>query len=370
MDLFSIIDLVEDKLLNYEPIKEIYYVERHHNPISEIVGLIEKIRINWIRIRNNFLNVLKVLSLYIDKDDYLDNQESYINEDIFELNLLANNINMTQYESNDVYLEKIAKITLLLNLYACCVVPQGNPKYILNDDWLNYKVNQNVYFRGEEDYNYSLMPSIYRNEMFGVVGKTLNFANFLFPYYYDRKLIEKYNEFQEYTEINYDFCSLMQHAGCKSPLLDITKDPRVALSFASCSNNGKDGSIYVFSGIKETSNDEMRKLSVFAVDRKLDYLTVVRKTPILLCGLDKFELELEILTLKSNDRMKFQKGAFLFINKCIIVNNKVLLPVSNKHIKKYKIPAADKGKIINSLNKRYDKKYLMNPYAFLSDDNL
>lgn len=60
--------------------------------------------------------------------------------------------------------KKIAKITLLLNLYSCCVIPQSKPEYLLNDGTLIFKNTDNNYYRGEDNYNYSLLPSIYRNE--------------------------------------------------------------------------------------------------------------------------------------------------------------------------------------------------------------
>ena len=238
MEFIKLLDIVERKILNYKPLDEIYYVDRHNNPFSEVVGLVDSIKNNWRRICDNFVNALKVLSSYIDKDDYLDNSESKINEDIFEINLISKDVYLEKYNF-DMYREKIAKVTLLLNLYACCVVPQGNPQYIDNYDWLNNKANDGCFFRGEGDYNFSLLPSIYRKEKYGENGKTLNYGSFLFPYYHSRGLIHKYNEFQKYEEINYDFCSLMQHAECNSPFLDITEDARVALSFASNTDKAK-----------------------------------------------------------------------------------------------------------------------------------
>ena len=109
----------------------------------------------------------------------------------------------------------------------------------------------------------------------------------------------------------------------------------------------------------------MRDLSVFVTNRKLDLKSVLRKTPIIICGIDKFDLELKLFTAQTNDRMKFQKGAFLYINKCVIVNNKILLPVFNKYLKKYRISSAYKKDYQNFVEPRYKYEFLMDPYKYL-----
>lgn len=368
MDVFELIDNIEEKLLFYQPIKDIYFVEKHKLPFSNIKWLCEEVESKWGKIIKNFTNVLNCLCLYIDEDDYLNNAESYINDGIFDLNEAIKTVSLNDIEFDKK--EKITKITLLLNLYACCVVPQGNPKYLLEDGTFKFSFkSNNVYFRGEDSYDYSLLPSIYRNEIFDEKGKTLNYSSFLFPFYHSRGLLQKYNNFQKYEEIDYSFCSLMQHAGCKSPLLDITKNSKIAVSFASDKNRKHDGSLYVFSDIKEIdASENMKRLSIFAINKKLDYLTIIRRTRIIFCGLDKFDVEFKILTSQTNDRMKFQEGAFLYINKCIIVNKKLLLPISNKKIKKYRVTSTYKNKYQDSAEPRYQVRYLMDPYSYLKDD--
>lgn len=366
MGTFELIDTIETKLLNYTPIDEVYYVERHKIPFSNVEGLCDIVKQNWLIILKNFINVLKVLYDYIAADDYLNNEESFINDDIYELFETINNekLNDVDYEKK----EKITKITLLLNIYASRVVPQGNPKYLREDGTLEVAFKQNVFFRGEDDYDYSLLPSIYRKQSFSEKGKTLDYDSFLFPYYNKRGLVYEYNRFQKYKEIDYNFCSLMQHAGCKSPLLDITQNSKIAISFASDSECDKDGSLYVFSGVEEVNKEvSMRTLDIFAIDRKLDFLTCVRNKRIILCNLNEFDVEFKILTGQTNDRMKFQEGAFLFLNKCIIVNGKLLLPISNKRIKKYCITSSYKKRYQSSIEARYQVKYLMDPYLFLNN---
>ncbi len=363
MEFYELIISLEEKLLTYVPLMEIYDVKKHMNPFCEINGLLEELEKNWNTVIKNFIVIIKELCAYIDKDDYLENMESSINEDIYDLNFVYGDSLHNEFDLREK--EKIAKTTLLMHLYACCVFPQGNQKYLLKDGTLDNRGGTKWYYRGESDFNYSLLPSIYRNQDYGINGSILDYS-FIFNYYYKRKLISRYNDFKKYEEIDYDFCSLMQHAGCKSPLLDITSDSKIALSFASENNPDKDGSLYVFSNIKESTDTNIRKLNVFAIDSALDYLTKVRGKRILFCGIDDFEIEMEILTKQNNDRMKFQKGAFLYINKCILVNKRILIPVYNKQIKKYLVTSEYKNEYLQDLEKRYKCEYLMNPYLYLS----
>ena len=43
MDFFELIDNIEEKLLFYQPIKDIYFVEKHKLPFSNIKWLCEEV---------------------------------------------------------------------------------------------------------------------------------------------------------------------------------------------------------------------------------------------------------------------------------------------------------------------------------------
>lgn len=168
--------------------------------------------------------------------------------------------------------------------------------------------------------------------------------------------------------INYEFCSLMQHCGCNSPFIDLTLNPKVALSFACSSKQDVDGSIYVFDGIPTVSkNNEIADIDVILTNRKLNLMTFIGEEPILFCGLDKFDVSAVIYTFKTNDRMKMQKGAFLFLRHCLIINGRLLLPVNNKYIKKYRLNPEFKRDYVKLVSETVDDiKYLMNPYDFFA----
>ena len=73
--------------------------------------------------------------------------------------------------------------------------------------------------------------------------------------------------------------------------------------------------------------------------------------------------------------MKYQQGCFLWVNKGIIVNGILLLPIGIGQIRKYKIPK-DLNKIPNKLSIyeyikmnywHYDIEHLLNPYLYFED---
>lgn len=81
-----------------------------------------------------------------------------------------------------------------------------------------------LYFRGVSNYAYDDIPSIFRN--IGFIRDEEKFIN--------ECLTQKPNDFVE-EKSTFDILVKMQHYGIPTRLLDITKDPLVALYFATCS---------------------------------------------------------------------------------------------------------------------------------------
>lgn len=362
---FDLFASLSEKLLNYEPLLRIYDKRNHSFPLKDIEMYSKFDQIDWAKILVNYQSVLKGLYVYIANDDYLNNFESYINDEIFDLH--EEFLSFDIYNANDEQKELFLKTILLLNLYACCVVQQGNPDRILSNGELDTKKSVNTMFRGEDNYSYSLLPSVYRDLKINKLT-VINF-NELHSYYNSKKLISKYRSFCGNTDVDYVFCSLMQHAGCKSPFLDVTSDIKVALSFACHTNQNTDGALYVFNSIQENKKNDMRNISVVITNRRFDLMTIIRRTPILFCDISKFDVSMKLLKEQTNDRMIFQKGAFLYINRCIIVNNVLLLPITNKRIKKYRLTKEMKNHFDTLFqqpeNNRYYYDYLLNPYEYL-----
>ncbi|NLZ36898.1 MAG: FRG domain-containing protein [Clostridiales bacterium] len=95
------------------------------------------------------------------------------------------------------------------------------------------------YFRGQSNYKWTLIPSLYRDNTF-IKEESL--------------ILESMNMFPEEFEGLDKFSILvkLQHYGMKTRLLDLTENPLVALYFACNENNGKndkeskDGALYIF----------------------------------------------------------------------------------------------------------------------------
>lgn len=101
--------------------------------------------------------------------------------------------------------------------------------------------NNILLFRGQSDCDYELLPSIGRGRKCAAEVSILN---------EERNLIEmakfKMPEIFSKDLAPVELLALLQHHGIPTRLLDITENALVALYFACCSNNNKDGEVFVF----------------------------------------------------------------------------------------------------------------------------
>jgi hypothetical protein len=104
----------------------------------------------------------------------------------------------------------------------------------------NNKIQVNLkgsrFFRGQSNYAWKLIPSVYRDGLFDSERILINEAIHKYPLEFN---------------INDKFSTLvkMQHFGLKTRLLDLTENPLVALYFACNENMDEDGSIYIFNNV-------------------------------------------------------------------------------------------------------------------------
>lgn len=246
----------------------------------------------------------------------------------------------------------------------------------LRDD---YK-NQDAYFRGESDFSYRLLPSIYRNYDFKQYPQVIH-LNDLRSVYKDSNLLDKYETIfgNEFKGIDYNFIAFMQHSKAYSPFLDLTKNHIIALSFATNTNidcgkySTADSSIYRFKFEKSKISNVKEEIKDFNIEIYKQRFSINS----LLKGIELYYSTYKLLNPKiyvfdeaTNDRMKYQKGAFIFINHTIIINGIVLLPMSYGSITKYRITPKEKLRIyefISKENRKYDYDHLMNPYKFFEE---
>lgn len=301
--------------------------------------------------------------------------------------LLLNYTNMDSKKLMTI-IEKEDNRFLFLNTAAMLVVFCVNCQITrristLMDDNLIIKdktQGKNIY-RGVSNKKYTLIPTIYRNlsigDGYGVVNSTK-----LRNLYINSNLLPKYKEVFGSDRVDYAFCAFAQHAKQFSPLLDFTDDYRVALSFATNGTGSindyymNDAALYSlsFDEIDSLEQIDFSDIDVFINENKISMFSIIRNKRLFHCTYDDFRVEAFILTDITNDRMKYQKGCFLYFKRAVIINGSLFLPINFGRIRKYTIPA--KG---NTLTKKriaeriksdhiyYLPQYLMDPYKYFEE---
>lgn len=198
-----------------------------------------------------------------------------------------------------------------------------------------YRLNQDakengliLFFRGHSDKeNYKPIPSIYRGKNKGHEYEIAQKA--ICDYYTDFKDAKYYFEKLE----------IMQHYGVPTRLLDITKNPLVALYFACCENENCDGEILVYvatqkDDVRYYDEDVVNEMSNLAFKRNIE------------TGKEQIKHTIIVSPVMNNERIKRQSGAFLLfgINKDGDTCSNPLEPC-----KKITINASNKQAFLNEL---------------------
>lgn len=291
-------------------------------------------------------------------------------------------INYFMFNTNN---EKMLFLETAAMLVIFCVNCQITRKIsTLLDDDLEFKskTDEDSIFRGHTNSNYKLIPSIYRNlsieDRFGIVN--ISMLNSL---YSKSNLSEKYKRVFGDSKIDYNFCAFAQHSKAYSPFLDFTEDYKVALSFATGTTGSvneyikKDAALYSLSfrsSIEVRNSIDLNAIDIFINEKRISPMSIIRGKRLFLCKYEDFAVEAFILKDKTNDRMKYQKGCFLYFQRAVIINGNLLLPINFGRIKKYIIPAS--GKTLNKMTvyekirenyQYYLMDYLMNPYRYFEE---
>ena len=170
-------------------------------------------------------------------------------------------------------------------------------------------LKDSVYFRGQSNIEYTVKPSVYRNRQLDNESK--NFKELL---------LRNPLDFEQEQTI-FEKLVKMQHYGLPTRLLDLTKNPLVALYFAVENNDEYDGEILFFNGQDNKlyfDDEKVRKLSLLTqIDKRFteDELMSLCKKQYLdfkEFGKDYFDYCSFVEAKKNNKRILNQQGSFLF----------------------------------------------------------
>jgi hypothetical protein len=252
-------------------------------------------------------------------------------------------------------------------------------KYIAIDQY-------DFYYRGQSDCSWGLSPNLYR-----VLNKEHISKSDVDDFYFKSGLRDKYDKvFPLKAEQEYDRIAFFQHSCSCSPFIDFTKSLNIAEVFASSpfSNSEKDGAVYVLACLKksvltnyqnpQTIQSDSKQFSFDLLD--VSYLSKINYDNKSFLGIsnselffDDLKISIKIYDKETNDRMKYQQGVFLYLEKGTILGDIFLYPFldQNAVLFKFIIPKEYKKEIINESykNVKYSYDMLMDPYHYFETNN-
>lgn len=240
------------------------------------------------------------------------------------------------------------------------------------------------WYRGQSDYQWGLIPSMFRN-LSNVFSKpTMITQKTIEDIYSGSGMLKKWTDIFKDTTVDYNFLAYMQHSIAYSPLLDFTSDFPTALSFSL--------------GNKSALNDfQYKDSSVFQIEVKSNRLFNKEEDPLpqgfyiqyipekYIIGtsvfgksIGSFDDIIKALTpdfvmidIVRNDRMKYQHGKFLFFYNYLSIQGTICTWLNKDlRVTKYRINKNEKDRWCDKLRKEYPYlmiEKMMNPYSYFSD---
>lgn len=383
-NFLRLLEKIHDLLVKNPDIAEIFNVDDDKNSDASYFGHEIFGKINWQRVFACFKETVTYLMDYAYKNDDKNSFEIELNESIYDLQELLRNSNdsLCKQMTDNQHLLLFKTHILLLMFSVTATITKDISSLIAKDLCLNHSSSQKSYFRGHSDEKHKLIPTIFRSYDILKYGNEMNYLT-LHELYKQPNLIEKYEKVFKHSIINDEFCAFMQHSCSYSPFLDLTRNHIIALSFAT-SNHGnlneyfsKKSAVFEFKFNDDVllTKSNISDMWVYFVKGRLRYFTEYKKEYLFYCVPSSFDPTICLLNKKTNDRMKYQDGAFLFFQSCVVVNGHVLMPYKIGKIIKYTINPNKKA-IINKSSiyqeiverhREFDFEHLMDPYLYFAE---
>lgn len=327
------------------------------------------------KIKNASLSNLTQLELMSDSNG----QEVYpsIKGILREIEFASDNYTEI-FDTKDEELVVLCKFNCVSSLFLCSVTFEFPLEDYDEFAKALYDLNFRFFYRGQCNSKFGLLPSFYR---------FLNINDDVITYQTIENKYKEHGFYQRYKNVfpkndnKFKMMAYIQHCASYSPLLDISKSLDIATIFA-CSGKDINPNLYatidsaVFAfRIKQESHKKKAKLNIKWFAEKIEFYTVIKtllsgEKFLFECSAKDFSVSYSLISDMTNDRMKYQQGAFLFIEDGFIVNGHLLIPNQQIDIVKVTIPAKMKKELYTKLvNKTsfYDIDSLYNPYQYISD---
>ena len=333
---------------------------------------------------------------YLLESDALRKDNYWINRTRSELRTSFNASLVAQNQARFYYLLKLAfVIAFYQRLYARY---ESQPLDIKELEDIRILKN-GIYFRGQSNYKFRVSPSIIRN---------LNESVYLDDDYYYKVLKDEIGLEDKFNTLirkdnlwmnRYNKYAFMQHSCSYSPLVDFTKNPIIATSFALsnasrindfrnedsavfCLNNARE-KIGVIHGryaarnflvnqfyLKVINADSIKLGEIYPIKKADDSVEVLQFESIDVL-LDALTPEIKIIDIPTNDRMLYQSGVFVCFYGCVCLRDFVAYELNPAFVlKKIRIPSKDKKRILSSIyanHREYDPEHLMDPYLYFTE---
>lgn len=393
--LILLLKKLNAELVKKENVKQIFYVSTFlEKNYRSIFSFIDDVDIS--RVLKCFYETLLYLDSFINSNDdnfYAckrdeDNTIELV-EHLYDIkNLLDGNFDyyfhFFERQACEVKADLVQAQELTLMFALNSYVTKSIDRLVDCDLKLINKEKGDVFYRGHGDSDYKIIPSMFRNFNEQINSGILNYKT-MYSLYEKVNFINKYYYLlEDCKNLDLKSCAFAQHSMAYSPLLDLTSNPVVALSFATMSLDNvnqyvnKEAAVlkFVFNDkILEAEDIDLERMNIVFKTGKLKPDSFLNGNPLYYSIPQNFTPVVRKYSPCSNDRMKYQKGAFLFFSSCVVVNGYILLPYKIGNITKYLIKKGEK----DSLNKKciyniicdkyehYNKEHLMDPYKYFSE---